>query len=80
VQRIPFLPRTKLDDTHRLDVLDQTLQNLASQPSPGHLPPTKENRRLDFVSLIQETQYMIFLRLVIVVVYVDPKLDLLIAS
>jgi hypothetical protein len=76
VQRIAFLPRTKLHDAVRLDVFDQTLQNLSSETRARHFATAKENRRLDLVSLIQKTQNVVLLGLVIVVIHIDAELDL----
>src|SRR5437660_5077848 len=76
VQCVAFLPRTKLHNAVRFHVLNQPLQNLASQAGAGHFAATEKDGRLDLVALIQEAQYVILLGLVIVVVHVDAEFDL----
>jgi len=76
VQRIAFLPRSKLYNALRLHIFNQALQNLAPQPGARHLATAEENRCLNLVALGQEAQHMIPLRLVIVVVHIDTELDL----
>ena len=76
MQRISFLPRTELNNAFRLDVLNQPLQNLAAESRARHLTSTEENCCLYLIALIQEAQYVILFRLVIVVIHVDAELDL----
>src|SRR5216683_5821931 len=74
VQRIAFLPWTELHQTFLVDVLDQTLQNLAAQALPRHFASPEEDGRFHLVSFVEEAQYMILLGFVVVIVHVDTKL------
>ena len=76
MQRVSFLPRAELNNTFRLYILDQPLQNLATEPGPRHLASAEENRCLNLVALTQKAQNVILLGLVIVVVHIDAELDL----
>ena len=49
---------------------------LPAKPGAGHFAAAEKDGRLYFVSFIQKTQHVIFLRLVIVVVHIDAELDL----
>ena len=77
VQRVSFLAGTELYDTFILHVLDQTLQNLASQASAGHFASAEKNCGFDLITFVQEAQHMVLLGFVVVVVHVDAKLDFL---
>src|SRR5581483_2120537 len=76
MQRVSFLPRAKLHDTVVPDVFYQPLQYLASQTLPCHLSTAEKNRGLDLISLVEEAEHVVLLRVVIVVVYINTKLDL----
>src|SRR5450631_3805131 len=76
VKCVALLAGTELHDAVRFHVFNQTLQNLAAEAGARHLAPAEENGRLNLVAFIQKTQYMILLRLVIVVVHIDAELDL----
>ena len=77
MQRVPFLSRTELDDSLIADIFNQPLQNLASQAGARHLASAEEDRRLDLVALIQKTQHVVLLGLVVVIVHVDAELHFL---
>jgi len=76
VQRVSFLPWPELDNALRLNVFDQPLQNLASQPGACHFASAEEDRSLDLVAFTQKAQHMVLFGLVIVVVHIDAELDL----
>src|SRR5579863_6784993 len=76
VQRVAFLPRTKFNNALRLHVLDQPLENLASQAGARHFAAAEKNGRFYLVALVQKTQHVILLGLVVVVVHIDAELDL----
>src|SRR5579864_6315710 len=50
VQRVAFLPRTKLHNPTLANVFNQALQNFASQAGARHLAAAEKNRGLDFVA------------------------------
>src|SRR5690242_16729000 len=77
VQRIAFLSRPKLYDASFADVFNQAFQNLASQIGACHLATAKENRGFNFVSLVEETQHVILLSLVIVIIHINAELHFL---
>ena len=74
MQRIAFLPRTELDDPLVADIFNQPLQNLASQAGARHLASAEEDRGLDLIALVQKTQHVVLLGLVVVIVHVDAEL------
>src|SRR5260370_6239179 len=74
MQRVAFLPWTELHQTLLVDVLDQTLQNLAAQALPRHFASPEEDGRFHFVSFVEEAQHVILLGFVVVIVHVDTKL------
>src|SRR5216683_544183 len=74
VQRIAFLPWTKLHQTFLVDILDQTFQNLAAQALPRHFASAEEDGRFDLVSVVEEAQHVILFGFVVVIVHVDTKL------
>src|SRR5437588_338689 len=77
MQRISFLPRPELHDAVVPNIFNQPFQNLTAKIGARHLPPAKENRRFDLVSILQKTQNMILLRLVVMVVHINAKLHFL---
>src|SRR5262249_3681592 len=77
VQRVAFLPWTELDDAAVADIVDQSLQDAAPQAGARHLASTEEDRGLDLVTLIQKTQHVVLLGLVVVIVHVDAELHFL---
>src|SRR5579864_2766910 len=74
VQRVAFLPRTKLHNPTLANVFNQALQNFASQAGARHLAAAEKDRGLDLVAFIQKTQHVILLGLVVVIVHVDAEL------
>jgi hypothetical protein len=73
VQRIAFLPRSKLHDSVLANIFDQALQDLASQAGARHFPAPKEDGRFHLVSFIQEAQHVIFLGVIVVIIHVDAE-------
>src|SRR4030095_9314936 len=71
---IAFLPRPEFNDALVLDVLDQAFQNLSAQVRACHFTPPEEDSRFGLISLPQEPQQMILLRLIVVVVDIDAEL------
>src|SRR6267378_5965130 len=74
VQRVAFLPGSKFYETSLVDVLNQTLQNLAPQALPRHFASAEEDGRFYLVAFIEEAQHVILFGFVIVIVHVDTKL------
>src|SRR6202158_2581353 len=74
VQRVAFLPWTKLHQTFLVDILNQTFQNLTAQALPRHFASPEEDGRFHLVSFIQEAKHVIFFGFVVVIVHVDTKL------
>jgi hypothetical protein len=77
MQGITFLPWPELHDRLITEVFNQPVQNLAAQALTRHFAPTEEDGRLNLVALRKETQNMVLLGVVVVVVYVDAELHFL---
>ena len=76
MRRVAFLPWPELHDAMGFHVLYQPLQYLPPQPRSRHFAAAEEDGRLYLVSSIEETQHVILLGLVIVVVHINTELDL----
>src|SRR5438067_509573 len=74
VQGVAFLTGAKLYDALFADVFDQAFQDLTSQVGARHLATTEENRRFDFVSLVEKAQHVVLFSFVIVVIHIDAEL------
>src|SRR5579864_4275699 len=61
VQRVAFLPRTKLHNPALANVFNQALENFASQAGARHLAAAEKDRGLDLIALIQKTQHVVLL-------------------
>src|SRR6266700_5214442 len=77
VQRVAFLSWTKFNDSAIANIFNQPLQNPSSQAGAGHLASTEEDRGLDLVAVVQKTQYVVLLGLVVVIVHVDAEFHFL---
>ena len=77
MERVPFLPRTELDDRLVAQILDKTIEDLAAEHLAGHFASAEEDGGLDLVAVVEEAQHVVLLGLVIVLVDVDPELDFL---
>src|SRR6266498_1201779 len=74
VQRVAFLPGAELNDAAIANIFNQALQNATSPTCTRHFAAAEENRRLDFVALIQKAQHVVLLGLVVVIVHIDAEL------
>ena len=74
MQRVAFLPWTEFHDTFFADVLDESLENLATQALAGHLASAEENGGLYLVALGKEAKHVVLLGLVVMVVHIDAEL------
>ena len=72
-----FHARVKLHDAGITNVLNQAIDNLISQLAMGHLAAAKTQGGLHLVSLVEKTDSLIFLGLVVVLVDGDRELDFL---
>src|SRR5437868_6987348 len=77
VQSVTFLAGPELHDAFLANVFNQTLQDFAPQIRTRHFAAAEEDGGLDLVSLVKESQYVVLLGLVIVVIHVDAELHFL---
>ena len=72
-----FHARMKLHDAGITNVLNQAIDDLISQLAVGHLPATKTQGRLHFVSVVEKADGLILFGLVVMLVHGDRELDFL---
>src|SRR5580704_6543240 len=77
VQGVTFLAGTEFHDALAFYVFYQTFKDLATEVGARHLASAEKNRGLNLVAFVQETQHVILLSFVVVIVHVDTELDFL---
>ena len=77
MQRIAFVARPILHDCLIADLIDKAFENRAAKALTRHFATAKEDRALDLVAFVEESEHVVLLRLVIVLVNVDAELNFL---
>src|SRR5262249_17080743 len=74
---IALEPRHRFGDRDFGELLDQPLEDAASDFGMRHLAASKEDRRLHLVAVLEKALDVLLLELVVVLVDLGPELDLL---
>ena len=77
MQGVTFLPCPELNDSLVAEVFDEPFQNFASQALPRHFATAEEDGGFDLIPICQESNHVIPLGLVVVIVDIDTEFHFL---